>query len=258
MTSIPTVPLPGGAMPLLGLGTWQSEGTEAERAVITALELGYTHIDTATGYGNQAEVGRALAAVDVDRDAVFVTTKLPPDHAGRERQTLMESLAQLGTDHLDLWLVHWPPDKQATPATWEQFIAARDEGLVRSIGVSNYSIAQIDELIAATGEAPAVNQIPWSPGDYDADLVAEHERRGVRIEGYSPFKRTDLDDPVLTAIAAEHGVTTRQVVLRWHLDHGIVVIPKSTHRERIEQNLDVLRFSLSEDEVARIDGLGGR
>ena len=258
MTTIPTITLPGGEMPLLGLGTWQSEGSDAERAVITALELGYTHVDTATGYGNQAEVGRALAAVDVDRDDVFVTTKLPPDDAGRERQTLMESLAELGTDHLDLWLVHWPPNKQATPATWEQFIAARDEGLVRSIGVSNYSIAQIDELIAATGEAPAVNQIPWSPGDYDADLVAEHEKRGVRIEGYSPFKRTDLDDSVLTAIAEEHGVSTRQVVLRWHLDHGIVVIPKSTHRERIAQNLDVVSFSLSPDEVARIDGLGRR
>lgn len=256
--TIPTVTLPGGEMPLLGLGTWQSEGSEAERAVIAALELGYTHVDTATGYGNEAEVGRALAAVDVDRDAVFVTTKLPPDHAGRERQTLMESLAKLGTDHLDLWLVHWPPNKQAAPETWAAFIAARDEGLVRSIGVSNYSIAQIDELIAATGEAPAVNQIPWSPGDYDADLVAAHAERGVVIEGYSPFKRTDLDDPVLTAIAEAHGVSTRQVVLRWHLDHGVVVIPKSTHPDRIRQNLDVLTFSLDADELARIDGLGGR
>jgi diketogulonate reductase-like aldo/keto reductase len=255
---IPTISLPNGEMPLLGLGTWQSEGNEAELAVAAALELGYTHIDTATGYGNQAEVGRALSGRDMDRDAVFLTTKLPPDHAGRERQTLMESLAELHTDHLDLWLIHWPPNKQATPATWEQFIAARDEGLVRNIGVSNYSIAQIDELIAATGEAPAVNQIPWSPGDYDAELVAEHERRGVKVEGYSPFKRTDLEDPVLTAIAEAHGVSTRQVVLRWHIDHGVVVIPKSTNPERIKQNLDVLGFSLSADELAQIDGLGGR
>lgn len=253
----PTVQLPGGAMPLLGLGTWQSEGTDAERAVIAALELGYTHVDTATGYGNEAEVGRALAAVGIDRDAVFVTTKLPPDHAGRERQTLMESLAHLGTDHLDLWLIHWPPHKQATPATWEQFIAARDEGLVRSIGVSNYSVAQIDELIAATGEAPAVNQIPWSPTDWDAALVAEHEARGVRIEGYSAFKRTDLDDPVLTGIAAAHDASTRQVVLAWHLAHEVVVIPKSTSRERIEHNLAALDLTLTADEVARIDGLGG-
>lgn len=255
---IPTVQLPGGAMPLLGLGTWQAEGGEAERAVVAALELGYTHIDTATGYGNEAEVGRALSLRDMDRDAVFLTTKLPPDHAGRERQTLTESLAALGTDHLDLWLVHWPPGKQAAPETWQQFIAARDEGLVRSIGVSNYSIDQIDELIAATGEAPAVNQIPWSPADYDADLVAAHAERGVRVEGYSPFKRTDLESPVLTEVADAHGVTTRQVVLRWHIDHGIVVIPKSTHPERIKANLDVLSFRLTEDELARIDGLSGR
>ncbi|WP_233571890.1 aldo/keto reductase [Cellulomonas triticagri] len=255
---IPTVALPGGAMPLLGLGTWQAEGTDAERAVTAALELGYTHVDTATGYGNQAEVGRALATVGTDRDAVFVTTKLPPDHAGRERQTLMESLAELGTDHLDLWLIHWPPNKQATPATWEQFIAARDEGLVRSIGVSNYSIAQIDELIAATGEAPAVNQIPWSPTDWDADLVAEHERRGVRVEGYSAFKRTDLDDPVLTGIAAAHDASTRQVVLAWHLAHGVVVIPKSTSPERLAHNLEAVDLTLTADEVAAVDALGGR
>lgn len=255
---VPTIDLPGGPMPLLGIGTWQSEGSDAERAVVAALELGYTHVDTATGYGNEAEVGRALAAVGIDRDAVFVTTKLPPDHAGRERQTLVESLAALGTDHLDLWLVHWPPHQRATPETWAAFIAARDEGLVRSIGVSNYSIEQIDELVAATGEAPAVNQIPWSPGDYDAELVAEHARRGVRLEGYSPFKRTDLDDPVLTEIAAAHGVSTRQVVLRWHIDHGVVVIPKSTHPDRIRQNLDALSFVLSADELARIDSLGGR
>ncbi|WP_263119179.1 aldo/keto reductase [Cellulomonas sp. RIT-PI-Y] len=254
--NIPTIQLPNGPMPLLGLGTWQSEGDDAERAVITALELGYTHIDTATGYGNQAQVGRALAAVGIDRDSVFVTTKLPPDHAGRERQTLTESLAELGTDHLDLWLIHWPPNKQATPDTWREFIAARDEGRVRNIGVSNYSLDQIDELIAATGEAPAVNQIPWSPTDWDADLVAGHADRGVAIEGYSPFKRTDMSAPVLAEIAETHGVSPQQVVLRWHLDHGIVVIPKSVHRERIESNLDVLGFQLSPEELARIDALG--
>jgi diketogulonate reductase-like aldo/keto reductase len=257
-TQIPTITLPGGAMPLLGLGTWQAEGSDAERAVVAALELGYTHIDTATGYGNQAQVGRALSLRDMDRDAVFLTTKLPPDHAGRARQTLMESLAELGTDHLDLWLIHWPPDKQASPETWEQFIAARDEGLVRSIGVSNYSIAQIDELIAATGEAPAVNQIPWSPTDWDADLVAQHAERGVAIEGYSGFKRTDLDDPVLTEIARAHDASTRQVVLRWHVEHGVVVIPKSTNPERIRHNLEALDLTLTADEVARIDALGGR
>ena len=166
---IPTLTLPGGEIPVVGLGTWQSEGGEAERAVSAALQLGYRHIDTATGYGNEAEVGRALATVGIDRDDVFVTTKLPPDHAGRARRTLTESLAALGTDHLDLWLIHWPPNRQASPETWQVFREVRDEGLVRSIGVSNYSIAQLDELIAATGEAPAVNQIPYSPRDHDPD-----------------------------------------------------------------------------------------
>ncbi len=253
---IPHASLPGGDIPLLGLGTWQSEGDDAYRAVLHALEAGYRHVDTATGYGNQTQVGRALAESAVPRDDVFVTTKLPPDHADRVRQTLEESLTQLGTDHLDLWLIHWPPDRQARPDVWEQLVAARDEGLVRSVGVSNYSVAQIDELIAATGEAPAIDQIPWSPTDYDADLVAALRDRGVVLEGYSPFKRTDLDAPALTEIAAAHGVTTTQVVLRWHLDHGFVAIPKSVHPERIDANLDVTGFTLDGGELARIDALG--
>ncbi len=252
---IPTLSLPGGDIPLLGLGTWQSEGDEAERAVVTALELGYTHIDTATAYGNQAQVGRALATAGVDRDAVFVTTKLPPDHAGHERRTLTESLTELGLDHLDLWLVHWPPHRRATPATWEQLIAARDEGLTRSIGVSNYSLAQIDELIAATGEAPAINQIPWSLADHDPDLVAGHAERGVRLEGYSPFKRTPMHAPALGEIAAAHGVTPQQVVLRWHLQHEIVVIPKSVHADRLRANLDILGFTLTPADMTRLDTL---
>lgn len=200
-------------------------------------------------------MGRGIAESGVDRERVFVTTKLPPDAAGRERETLETSLRLLGTDHLDLWLVHWPPHGQATPSTWQAFRELRDEGLVRAIGVSNYSLDQIDELIDATGEAPAINQIPWSPPDHDPALVSGHARRGVALEGYSPFKRTDTDDPTLAAIAEAHGVTVQQVVLRWHLQHRVVVIPKSTNPARIEANLDVLGFALSDEEVARIDGL---
>lgn len=253
--TIPTLSLRGVDIPLLGLGTWQSEGDDAQRAVEHALAVGYRHIDTATGYGNEAQVGRGLAASGVERAEVFLTTKLPPDHAGRERETLETSLADLGLDQLDLWLVHWPPNKQATPETWAQFIALRDEGLVRAIGVSNYSVGQIDELIEATGEAPAINQIPWSPSDFDAALLAAHAERGVVLEGYSPFKRTNLEDPTLTEIARAHGVSAAQVVLRWHVDHGVVVIPKSTTPERIESNLDALTFTLTDEEVARIDAL---
>ncbi|HWK92640.1 MAG TPA: aldo/keto reductase [Luteimicrobium sp.] len=253
---IPTASLPGGDIPLLGIGTWQSTGDDAYRAVLHALEAGYRHVDTATGYGNQSQVGRALAESAVARDDVFVTTKLPPSQAHRVRETLEESLDELGTDHLDLWLIHWPVDGEARPDVWEQFVAARDEGLVRSIGVSNYSVAQIDELVDATGETPAIDQIPWSPTDYDADLVAALHERGVVLEGYSPFKRTDLDAPVLAEIAAAHGVTPTQVVLRWHLDHGFVAIPKSVRPERIDANLDVTGFSLDAGELARIDALG--
>ena len=255
-TTTPTLSLPGGRIPVLGLGTWQSEGSDAELAVSTALQLGYRHVDTATGYGNEAQVGRALTTRGIDRDDVFLTSKLPPDHAGRERQTLAESLVALTTDHLDLWLIHWPPGKEARPDVWQRFREARDEGLTRSIGVSNYSIAQIDELIAATGEAPAVNQIPYSPVDHDPELLAAHRERGIVVEGYSPLKRTDLDAEPIVAAARAHGVTPAQVVLRWHIEHDVVVIPKSVRRERIEENLAVLGFTLTPDEVAAIDTLG--
>jgi 2,5-diketo-D-gluconate reductase A len=252
---VPTLSLPGGEIPVLGLGTWQAHGGVAERAVSTALQLGYRHIDTATMYGNEGEVGRALATVGIDRDDVFVTTKLPPDRVGRERQTLTESLVALHVDHVDLWLIHWPPRGGAAPATWDVFRTARDEGLVRSIGVSNYSIAQIDELVEATGEAPAVNQIPYSPSDHDPRLLEQHRERGVVVEGYSPLKRSDLRAPALVETADAHGVTPAQVVLRWHVQHDVVVIPKSTSRDRIESNLDVFGFELTDDEMARIDGL---
>ena len=256
MITTPTLTLPGGAIPVLGLGTWQSTGDEAERTVAAALELGYRHLDTATGYGNEAQVGRGLALVDMDRDDVFVTTKLPPDHVGRERRTLLESLAALGTDHVDLWLIHWPPGGKASPQVWQELRRARDEGLARSIGVSNYSIAQIDQLIEATGEAPAVNQIPYSPADHDPDLLDAHRERGVVVEGYSPLKRTDLASEALTKAAATHGVTPAQVVLAWHLAHQVVVIPKTTHRDRLEANLAAIQVRLTSDEVAAIDALG--
>lgn len=252
----PTTTLPGGEIPLLGLGTWQSEGDDAYTSVLHALETGYRHIDTATGYGNEDQVGRALAASGLPRDDIFVTTKLPPEAAGKERETLEASLTNLGVDAVDLWLIHWPPNKQASPEVWQQLRELRDEGLARSIGVSNYSPAQIDELVEATGEAPAVDQIPWSPTDYDATLAAELGARGVVLEGYSPFKRTNLEHPTLAQIAASHGVEPVHVVLRWHIDHGFVVIPKSVTPSRIESNFRALDFTLGADEIALVDALG--
>lgn len=253
----PALPLTsGGDIPLVGFGTWQLTGRSARDAVRTALETGYRHIDTATMYRNEQDVGAAIRESGIDRGEIFVTTKLPPSLAGRARKTIEESLRLLGTDYVDLWLIHWPPNGGASPDTWRELLAARADGLSRAVGVSNYDPSEIDELIEATGEAPAVNQIPWSPRQYDEKRLAHSRERGVVLEGYSPFKGSNLKDAVLREIAEAHGVSTAQVIVRWHIEHEIVVIPKSATPERIASNFDVWNFSLTPDDVARIDALG--
>ncbi len=251
----PAAELVNGPMPLLGFGTWQIEDSQATAATEFALEAGYRHIDTATGYENEAGIGKALAASALPRESVFITTKLPPDHGGRERQTLEASLSKLGVDRVDLWLVHWPPNGEATPAVWEQVIKAQSDGLATAIGVSNYSLAQIDELVDATGVAPAVNQIKWGPTLYDANLVAGLDERGVLLEGYSPFKASNLQDPTLVSIAEAHDATPAQIIVAWHLAHGFVVIPKSSHQDRIVANAAGALVELGDAEVQQIDAL---
>jgi 2,5-diketo-D-gluconate reductase A len=241
-------------MPLLGLGTWQMRGGECRRAVRDALDVGYRHLDTATMYRNEGDIGRALRESGVPREELFITTKLAPNDAGRERRTLEASLRALGTGYIDLWLIHAPPSRGGTQ-TWKEFVALRDEGKTRAVGVSNYRVTQIDELTRTSGQTPQVNQIRWGPFLYNAGEVAEHRRRGVVLEGYSPFRTTNLRDPVLAEIAARHGVTPAQVVIRWHIDHEVVVIPKSASPERIAANFDVFGFSLDEAELGRIDAL---
>ncbi len=241
-------------MPIVGFGTWEMTGSECYRAVRYALEVGYRHIDTATMYRNEREVGRALRDSGLRREDVFLTTKLRPTDAGRERRTLDGSLRALGVDFVDLWLVHWPP-RGSGPQLWQQLLDLRDEGMARAVGVSNYSIAQLDELVRATGEAPEVNQIRWGPTLHDPNELGEHRRRSVVLEGYSPFKTTDLCHPVLVDVAGRLGVTPAQVVIRWHIDHGVVVIPKSARPERIAANFDVFGFSLDDEDLGRIDAL---
>ncbi|MET7749571.1 aldo/keto reductase [Micromonospora sp. NPDC005367] len=254
----PTILLPGEVrMPLLGFGTWRATGKAGYDAVLAALDAGYRHIDTATVYGNEKEVGQAVQESDLRREDLFITTKLPPDRVGRERETLEASLRSLGTDYVDLWLIHWPPSSPGDSIPlWRELLAAREENLVRAVGVSNYSTPQIDELIQATEENPAVNQIRWSPFLYDRQRHAEHRDRGVVLEGYSPLDTSDLSHPVLARIAAAHDVSPAQVVLRWHIDHEIVVIPKSVTPERIQANADVFRFSLTAEEMRELDALG--
>jgi len=251
------VTLPSGAhMPLLGFGTWQIKGDDAVRASSAALEAGYRHLDTATVYGNEREVGRALVESGVPRDEVFLTTKCPPDRASRELDTLRRSLDLLQTDHVDLWLIHWPGRGAANVGMWRRFVEARDSGLARDIGVSNFDAALIDAVAEPTGAVPAVNQIEWSPLLYDASVVAEHRARNIVLEGYSALRGGTLQHPAIVEIAQRIGRTPAQVIVRWHLQHQVVVIPKSVHPERIRSNADVAGFSLTDEDMAILDGLG--
>jgi diketogulonate reductase-like aldo/keto reductase len=247
----------GVSIPLIGFGTWELSRDDAYSGTRAALDIGYRHIDTASAYENEDSVGAAVRDSGLDREDVFITTKCPPNNAGREAQTIDASLKALGVDFVDLWLVHWPPNRQASPDTWKAFIKALEQGKTRSIGVSNYSVAQIDELIAATGQAPALNQIPWNPFVFNEREVDDLSSRQVVLEGYSPLKRSDLSNPVLAEIAAAHGKTAAQVILRWHVEHGFVVIPRSRRRERIVENFDIFDFTLTPEELGRIDALGG-
>jgi 2,5-diketo-D-gluconate reductase A len=244
------------SIPLIGFGTWQLDGDDAYRGVRAALEVGYRHIDTATAYDNEDRVGAAVRDSGLRREDVFITTKCPPGNAGREARTLDASLKALGVDFVDLWLIHWPPRGGARLDMWKAFIEALEQGKTRAIGVSNYSIAQIDELIAATGRAPALNQIPWNPFVFSEREADELRRRHVVLEGYSPLKRSDLRNKVLAEIAAAHRKTAAQVILRWHVEHGFVVIPRSRRRERIAENFDIFDFALTTEELGKLDRLG--
>lgn len=256
MSDMPTVQVGDGVeMPMVGFGTWQLRGKQAYDGVRGALDVGYRHIDTATMYGNEAEVGRAVRDSGLDRREVFITTKLAPGQFGKERETITESLAGLGTDYVDLWLIHWPGRRSASSLkTWQEMRTLRSEGKARTIGVSNFSPAQVGELASGSGETPAVNQVPWSPSEHDPALLAAFRERGVVVEGYSPLKNTNLKDRTLTEIAGAHGVTPAQVVLRWHIELGIVVIPRSKRPERIASNFDLFGFSLTDEEVQLLSG----
>jgi 2,5-diketo-D-gluconate reductase A len=248
----------GGRMPLLGFGTWQLKGEDATSATAAALAAGYRHVDTATIYGNEAEVGRAVQESGIGRDDLFVTTKCPPDQLGHELETLERSLDLLGTEYVDLWLIHWPAGNDGSLAMWRAFGEARERGLAQDVGVSNFDVTMLDELAARTGVKPAVNQVKWSPFLFDREVLDQHRERGVVLEGYSGLRGGTLDDPAITGIAERLGRTPAQVILRWHLQHGVVAIPKSSSAERIRSNADLTGFVLSDEDMTALDSLSRR
>jgi diketogulonate reductase-like aldo/keto reductase len=244
----------GNEIPLLGLGVWQvPEGRECEDAVRWALEAGYRHIDTAQAYGNERSVGRALRDSGVPRDEVFITTKFYPARKDAEAEA-QRSLERLGVESVDLYIIHWP---QGGPTwAWDGMQRARERGYARSIGVSNFSIGELDELLAVADTPPAVNQVQFSPFEYRRALLEGCEERGVVIEAYSPLGTgRHLGDDRVRQIADRLGRTPAQVLVRWCLQRDLVVLPKSTHRERIEQNGQVFDFTLSDDDMAALDAL---
>jgi diketogulonate reductase-like aldo/keto reductase len=245
-------------MPLLGFGTWQIKGDDATAAVAAALDAGYRHLDTATVYRNEGEVGAALRDSGVPRDEVFVTTKCPGRDPGSARETLERSLELLGTDHVDLWLVHWPEESVSQVDVWAAFVEAREAGLATDIGVSNYDLELVDEVTSASGVAPAVNQVEWSPLLFDAGVLAGHQERAVVLDGYSALRGGTLEHPAIVEIAERLGRTPAQVIIRWHVQHEVVVIPKSVNADRIRSNADVAGFTLTDQDMATLDALGSR
>lgn len=249
----------GRLIPQLGFGVWKLADETAPALVGIALEAGYRSIDTAAAYGNEAGVGRAIAASGLAREDLFVTTKLWNDSHGYDAalRAFDASLRRLGLDEVDLYLVHWPvPRQDATVDTWKALMRLREEGRARSIGVSNFTAAQLARLIDETGSTPSVNQIELHPGFQQSALRAFHAETGIVTEAWSPLGQGGaLGHPVIAAIAAKHGRSPAQVVLRWHLDLGHVAIPKSATPDRIRENADVFGFHLDADDHARIAGL---
>jgi 2,5-diketo-D-gluconate reductase A len=260
--TIPALELNDGTtIPQLGYGVFQVPPAETERAVSEALEIGYRHIDTAAIYGNEEGVGAAIAASGIPRGELFITTKLWNDrHDGEEpRAAIGESLEKLGLEQVDLYLVHWPtPAKDNYVHAFAKLIELREAGLTRSIGVSNFLVEHLERVVNETGVTPAVNQIELHPAYQQREVVAWATEHGIKTEAWGPLGQGKYDlfgTPAVADAAAAHGVTPAQAVLRWHLQKGIIVFPKSVRAERLRENIDVFGFTLTDEEIAAIDAL---
>ncbi|MET8557202.1 aldo/keto reductase [Streptomyces sp. NPDC004959] len=256
----PTVTLNNGVvMPQLGFGVFQVPDEETTAAVASALEAGYRSVDTAAVYGNERGVGRALASSGVPREDLFVTTKLWNDDQGYDAtlRAFDASLAKLGLEYTDLYLIHWPtPARDRYVDTYRALEKLLADGRTRAIGVSNFQPAHLERLVAETGVVPALNQVELHPGLQQRELRATHARFGIATEAWSPLAQGALlEEDVLTGLAARHGRSPAQIVLRWHLQSGNIVIPKSVTPARIRENLDIFGFTLSDDDMAAVDAL---
>lgn len=251
----------GTLLPQVGFGTYPLRGEEGIAAIVSALRAGYRYLDTATNYENEREVGEALRRSGVDRSEVLIASKIPGRAHERAKAvaTVEQSLELLGVDQLDVILVHWPnPRRLRYVEAVEALLQCRERGLVRHVGTSNYTEGHLREVISATGEAPVLNQIECHPIFPQEHLLAVHGELGILTQAWSPLgkKQAQYDAPPVSEAAARHGVSPAQVILRWHLQRGVMPLPKSATPERQRTNLDVDRFALSEQEVAAITALG--
>jgi 2,5-diketo-D-gluconate reductase A len=257
---VPLIPLRGGVeIPQLGFGVFQVPPADTAEITTLAFQAGYRHIDTASAYGNEAGVGQAFRASGLDREDVFITTKcFNFDHGYEQaKHALRESLDRLEMSHVDLYLIHWPvPAHDLYAETWRAFVELQADGLARAIGVSNFQPAHLERIIKETGVTPAVNQVELHPRFQQAGLRREHTELGIETEAWSPLAQGEvLDDPTIVEIAEAHGKTPGQVVIRWHLQLGNILFPKSVTPARIEENLDVFDFHLATSEMDAIDAL---
>ncbi len=244
------------SIPQIGLGVWQTPPDVAGLAVETAIHAGYRHIDTAAIYGNEAEVGEGIRAAGIGREDLFITTKLWNEDQGYDAtlRAFEKSLDRLGFDYVDLYLIHWPsPQRGLYIDTWKAFIRLKEQGMVRSIGVSNFEPEHLGKIISATGVTPVLNQIELHPRFQQRKLRDVHEKLGIATQSWSPLGQgTLLSHPAINAIAAKHGRTSAQIIIRWHIDNGLIVIPKSVTPARIVENFDVFSFGLDDADLAAI------
>ncbi|AEQ52125.1 aldo/keto reductase [Pelagibacterium halotolerans] len=255
----------GNTIPQVGLGTWKLDSANMQAVVEAAIAAGYRHFDTAYAYRNEAALGAALKASGVGEDELFITSKLPSGRHGFEStlRTFDETMANLGVDVLDLYLIHWPMPKTGNFVdTFKAFITLKEEGRIKSIGVSNFHQAHLEKLMKETGVTPVVNQIELSPAFQQKELRAFNEKHGITTESWSPLGRGDvLENPTIREIAQKHGRTPGQVTIRWHIQNGLIVIPKSANPQRIAENFGVFDFALDDEDmgkIATLDSVDGR